>query len=463
VRHHLLAASLLLAVATRASAQPPPTLTLEQALQYAAEHYPSIRAALEQVNADAAGVRVARAAYLPRLDSVWQSLRGTTNNVFGQLLPQSVIPSISGPVLPAANGSVWGTGAGAMFSWEAVDFGLRDAQVAGAEAALAHARADEALTRLQVQAAVGEAFLTVVAAERRVTTAQADVERREVLGRAVHALVENQLRAGADASRVDAETAAARTRLIQARETDAIARASLARLLGAADVPLAIDVAPLLDRMPGAPSPSGNVADHPLTKVREAAREQARAAQAVLARTDRPRLFLQSSLFARGTGASPDGHLDGGWRGLGFDRANWSAGLMLTFPNLFDAASLRARKDLAAATERADTARYDESVLTIVNERRAAGVRVEAARAIAANTPLQLAAARDSESQARARYQAGLTTLTEVADAQSLLAQAEADDQVARAAVWRALLGAAIAGGDLSPFVTALRAAAEGR
>src|ERR1041385_1341539 len=129
MRLRLLEVSLLLALAAGASAQPPPTLTLEQALQYAAEHYPSIRAALEEVNADAAGVRVARAAYLPRLDSVWQSLRGTTNNVFGQLLPQSVIPSMSGPVLPAASGSVWGSGAGALFSWEAVDFGLRDAQV----------------------------------------------------------------------------------------------------------------------------------------------------------------------------------------------------------------------------------------------------------------------------------------------------------------------------------------------
>jgi outer membrane protein TolC len=463
MRRRLIAAVMLLAHSGHACAQPPQTLTLEQALQYAADHYPSIRAALEQVNADAAAVQVARAAYLPRLDGVWQSLRGTTNNVFGQLLPQSVIPSISGPVLPAASGSVWGSAAGALFSWEAVDFGLRDAQVAGAEAALARARADEALTRLQVQAAVGEAFLTVVAAERRVTAAQADVERRAVLARAVHVLVENELRAGADASRVDAESAAAGTRLIQARETDAIARATLARLLGTADVPVAVDVAPLLEHMPAEPPPTSGPADHPLTTLRAAVREQARAVEAVLTHTDRPRLFLQSSLFARGTGASAGGRLDGGLSGLGLDRANWSAGFMLTFPNMFDGASLRARKESAAAVERADTARYDESVLAVSNERRIARIRFEAARAIAANTPVQLAAARDSEAQARARYQAGLTTLTDVAEAQSLLAQAEADDQVARAAVWRALLGAAVANGDVSALVTAVRAASGGR
>src|SRR5262245_9999789 len=71
----------------------PPTVTLEQAIQQATEHYPTVRAAIEEVNASSAGVSVARSAYWPRLDSLWQSNRGTANNVFGQLLPQSVIPA----------------------------------------------------------------------------------------------------------------------------------------------------------------------------------------------------------------------------------------------------------------------------------------------------------------------------------------------------------------------------------
>ena len=87
--------------------------------------------------ASTAGVDVARSAYLPRLDSVWQSNRGTANNIFGQVLPQSVIPAMSGPVLPSASaGSVWGSATGALFSWEPFDFGLRGAAVAGAEAAV---------------------------------------------------------------------------------------------------------------------------------------------------------------------------------------------------------------------------------------------------------------------------------------------------------------------------------------
>ena len=92
-----------------------------------------------------------------------------------------------------------------------------------------------------------------------------------------------------------------------------------------------------------------------------------------------------------------------------------------------------------------------------MTDQQTAAAIVQAARAIAANTPIQLAAAQQSEMQARARYDAGLATIVEVADAQSLLAQAEVQDQLARVDVWRALLGAAMAQGDLSPFLNLLR------
>src|SRR5579864_56827 len=212
---------------------PPQLLTLDEAIQYATEHYPTVKAALEEVNASAAGVDVARAAYLPRLDSLWQSNRATANNVFGQVLPQGVVPAMSGPVLPSASGqSVWGSATGALFSWEPVDFGLRRAAVAGAQAALTQARSGETLTRLDVQRAVAGAFLNVLAAERVVIAAEADRDRRNVLLQAVQTLVTNQLRPGADASRADAERAAAQTRLLQAQQGLTIARNTFTRALG---------------------------------------------------------------------------------------------------------------------------------------------------------------------------------------------------------------------------------------
>ena len=434
------------------------TLTLEQALQYALDHYPSVRAALEQVNASTANVGVAKAAYLPRFDTVWQTNRATANNIFGQLLPQSVIPPISGPVLSSPSSqSVWGSAAAGLFSWEPVDFGLRSAAVREAEAGVVRARAEEGLTRLTVQNAVGVAFLSVVSAQQAVAAADADVQRRETLARAAHTLADNQLRPGAEASRADAELAAARTRAIRARESVALAQTTLARLLGISDGVVSLNTVRLTDNVPATAPQVVSAPQHPLVESEQAAVDLARARQTVLTKTDRPRLYLQSSVSARGSGADFDGTFDSGAAGLGLERVNWAAGVQVVFPNLFDVSSLRARRAAASAVTRAETARYDEAVLTVTSQQRAADAMVDAARAIAQNTPIQLTAAQQSEAQARARYDAGLASITEVAEAQNLLAGAEYQDAAARVDVWRALLARAVAQGSLAAFADLLR------
>ena len=73
---------------------------------------------------------------------------------------------------------------------------------------------------------------------------------------------------------------------------------------------------------------------------------------------------------------------------------------------------------------------------------------------IAANTPVQVKAARDATQQATARYQSGLGNIDAVAEAQRLLTQAEIDDALARLNVWRALLAVASATGNLDPFLS---------
>jgi outer membrane protein TolC len=303
---------------------------------------------------------------------------------------------------------------------------------------------------------VAAAYLGVVAAQRAVVATQADMERRSVLLHSVQTLVTNQLRPGADQSRVEAERAAAQTRLIQAQQTLAVVEATLNRVLGATSgVTIAADS--LIARLPAGDVTPSTAAAHPMAQVRQASLDQARSQQEVLARSDLPRVFVQSSVFARGSGATPNDVVDGGRDGLGLQRANWAAGVEILFPNLFDFSSLRVRKAAAAAHARASTALYDEALLTVTSQQHTAAAIVQAARAIAANTPVQLAAAQQSERQARARYNAGLAAIVEVADAQSLLAQAEVQDQLARVDVWRALLGAAVAQGDLNPFLTTLK------
>ena len=72
---------------------------------------------------------------------------------------------------------------------------------------------------------------------------------------------------------------------------------------------------------------------------------------------------------------------------------------------------------------------------------------------VAQNTPIQLDAARTTEQQATARYRTGLGNISDVAETERLFTQADIDDSLARLGVWRALLGVAVAQGDLTAFL----------
>ena len=112
-------------------------------------------------------LQLARTAYLPRADVLAQLNRATRNNVFGLLLPQSTLPTISGPPNPENDmTNVWGSAVGFLVSWEPFDFGLRRANVEVAEAGRARAQAAVERTRFDVATAAADAYLTLLAARQ---------------------------------------------------------------------------------------------------------------------------------------------------------------------------------------------------------------------------------------------------------------------------------------------------------
>jgi outer membrane protein TolC len=453
-------ARFLAALAIFAAALPgqPPApqsgLTISQAVQDASRNYPSIRVSQEQINAAAAGIRLARTAYLPRIDVLAQANRATRNNVFGMLLPQSVIPSMSGPVLDTNNfGTAWGSAIGTLVTWEPFDFGLRQAGVAAAGAVRAHQEATLRRTQFEVTAAAADAYVTLIAAQETVRAAQAGVDRAEVLARTTGALVSSQLRPGADASRAQAELAAARTQLIQAQQAVAVARANLSQFVGMDPAQITAAAPRLLQLPPQRTVAPLDTEANPLVLEQTAAVDQLKAQLRVLERSYFPKFALQAAAYARGTGAERDGRILGGVNGLGPSFQNYALGFTVTFP-VFDLAGIRAREAAQSATIRAETARSQQIAVDLKARWNAAVATLAGARSVAANAPVQISAARAATDQATARYRAGLGNIDEVAEAQRLLAQAEIDDALARLGVWRALLGVAIAAGDLQPFIT---------
>jgi outer membrane protein len=419
-------------------------LTVEQAVELAVRKYPAVRISAAEVNAATASIRLARTAYLPRLDATAGANRATRNNVFGLLLPSQIIAPISGPVLGTNSlESAWGSTVGLLVSWEPFDFGLRAANVAVAQAARTRAQATVARTQLEVASLAADSFLTLLAAEQTVTAARAAVVRANTLMEVVSALVKSELRPGAEASLARAEHAAAQAQLIRAETAVGEAKAALGALLGISPLGVAISSRRLL----APPAPTDGLSapqNHPLVVEQNAALAEARARLRAVERSWVPRFDIQGTTYARGTGALSDGRLLGGMNGLGPNVQNWGVGFTATF-SVFELPAWRARRQTETARIEAETGRYEQVVTDLAARRNAAVASLDGARRVAETTPVQIEAARAAVDQSTARYKSGLGTALDVADAQRRLSQAEIDDALARLAVWRARLAVAIA------------------
>jgi len=336
------------------------------------KNYPAVRASLERVSAAQAGVGLARTSYLPRADMLWQTNRATDNNITGLLLPQSVIAPITGAVtLSPSNRSAWGSAAGLLFSWEPFDFGYRGAKVDAARAVRNQATAEASVTRLDVAVATVNAYLTVLAAEQTVQAARADVERRETFNKAVRVLVDNQLRAGADASRADAELARAKVNLARAQQQEQVSRAVLADILGMPDTSVEVRASSLLGPPPNASSqttPSRTIHCQGRTR----ARGRGSFAVRILERAYYPKFYFQSAVFGRE--AASLRRATSWWdKRVRPGRSNWATGVTVTFP-VFDIFTIRSRKAVEAANERAEAARYDQTLQDLTGQFRSSGV-----------------------------------------------------------------------------------------
>jgi outer membrane protein TolC len=426
-------------------------------------NYPSIRASQAQQRAAQGAIGVAKTAYLPHSDILWQTDRATANNILGLLLPQATIPSVTGEVLPPdPTRSAWNSAGGALVSWQPFDFGARSAKVEVARQGSEAARQAAFLTQLQVSANAGSVFFDLSAAEQLVTVAKANVQRYESFDKAVHILVDNTLRPGADASQADAQLALARNQLIQVETQVAIRRAALAEYLQTKQEQVEVDVSGLLTEPPASDLSIITAVSHPAVLEEHALNLQQEAQKRFLDRSYVPVFSTSGVVFGRGAGTNASGVFPGGTAGLAPDTLNWAAGIQVSFAAL-DFFNIRDQRRVQEANIEAEHARLDQAVSDATTAVEQAQANLAGARQLRANTPIELAAAQASEQQQQARYRSGLATVVDVSAAEGVLAQAEGDDAIARLGVWRAELGLAVAQGDLQPFLQLLQGQAKGK
>lgn len=431
----------------------PHALSLADALEYAQDHYPSVRAALEERVATGHDVDVARAAYLPQVSLLWQINRATDNNFTGLLLPQAVLPSLSGAVLPQSGRNDWNSGAGVLVTWRPYDFGYRAAHVDAAKEAEQSAVQAVALTKLQVLSATANAYMNVVAAQSLAVVARANLDRLHAFTSAVHVLVANKLHPGVEEAQAIAAEALARATLIDARDNIELQTATLAKLVGRSSEEFTVDGAQLATTPPPNSATGGvETLEHHPAAMQRAARVRQQADQLKAAsRAYAPQFDVIGSASGRGGGRTSTGMFEGGSSGLSPDVGNWSVGVQVTIP-LGTYPALHAQQAAQRARLNEERDRYDQTMGDLQEALSQAQTTLRGAEQTAAITPLALDAARQGESQQRARFQSGLATVVDVTVAEAALAQAESQNAIARLNIWRSLAALAAAQGDPSQF-----------
>ncbi|HEY9785181.1 MAG TPA: TolC family protein [Candidatus Obscuribacterales bacterium] len=447
--------------------RPAKAVTLREAVDIALRNYPEITRKQFKLRAAKANVALAKTQYLPNVNFDVQVSAVTPNRVASVVMNNvsgfDTVPVDSGPSATSATYKPECNNLqGANFNWLIIDGGLRKANDRFAYADARVARADVNLTRLDVAFAAADAFLDAVAAKQVIRAATAALEHMESAELRAKTLVAEGLRPGVEAADWEYEVARAKIGLIKAEKNTQLALVELAEKLGIAASDIDVVSHPLLRKplkLEGLPPI--DLRSHPLAFKKTAEILRWRAKQDVLKKAYRPHLWVNASVWGRGSGApgnvNPIRSVAGGFLPQVF---NYMIGVTYSFP-LMEYFPLRAQKDMARSNELAARSDYELAMQILEKKDAKARILLQEALRIADETPKLVEAARVKEIKVVKRYSTGLTNMVAVAEAEKALAEAEVEDALAQIDVWRSILSVAYVQGDLSPFLQ-LVAIAEG-
>lgn len=439
--------------------KPTKAVSIREAVDVALRNYPEIANKRFKLRAAKANVTLARTQYLPNLNMDLQ-VSGVTGNRIASVVMNNVsgfdtVPVDSGPsatkfsLKPVVNNLQ-----GLNLNWLLIDYGLRRANDRFAFADSRVARADVNLTKLDVAFAAADTFLDAVAAKQIIISTTAALEHMEAAQLRAKTLVAEGLRPGVEAADWEYEVSRAKIGLIKAEQAVRLAVVELAEKMGVAATDIDVVSNPLVRRplLVNQVRPL-NLTAHPLALRKTAEIVRWRAKQEVLDKAYRPHLWLNASVWGRGSGDSrsvnPIPLVAGGFLPQVF---NYMVGATFSFP-FMEYFPLKAQKEMARSNELAARADFDLAMQILEKKDSKARIHLEQARKVAEETPKLVEAARVREIKVLKRYSTGLTNMVTLADAERALAEAEVEDALAQIDVWRSILQLAYVQGDLAPFL----------
>jgi outer membrane protein len=404
-------------------------MTLEEALAYAHEHQPAIRAAKARVVAAKADASATWAQWRPYAVAGAEILGGTSNNSVASYvsLPGLEVPRIGSTKIPATNLAKMypTTFAAVSINQEVFDFGRIAAQAAVDDFIIEVEAHRQDTADLEIALDVEETFFAVKSAQSVLLAAEQAYERAKLHRDEAQAGVSGGLRAPIELTRAEADLARFDVGRIRAQGGLQSAQSAFAAAVAVPEGVLdAKGEPPSLPKLPSLKAALEQAAErNPELRAQIAllrAQEQTTTAIRALLR---PNLAVSASFSGR-EGGSPATNGDvnrfDGWVP---ETVNWDIGLILRWP-LYDGVVF-ARADASAERENVRKAEID-----IVRERQNAAIQqawVSAGIAERAIGALERAveAARANYAQAETRFKAGLGTSVELSDGAAVRTDAE--------------------------------------
>lgn len=460
---HFLTAALSIA---QTIAPPSPTLDLKSALDLARHNYPSIKAKDAEKESATYELRLMKNNYLPNFIVQGQVMDATSNQVRGTFFPNegTAIPVSGGiKVNGYTNDAVWTSFATGLVNWKFFSFGKYKAAVEEAKAGMTVAEADYQNEIFQHQIRVADAYLLTLMLDDMVKSQQANLSRVKALKDVTAAYALSGLRPGVDSSLVNAEYSKATLLFLEAQRLANEQNVYLKELLGlTGGGKLTLDTTALLQQLPQQLQTEKGFDGNPRLMLYRNTVDFQQTRIKSIKRRELPSVSFLASGWGRGSGIS-DKLTDNGdfvyntsfSAGVPFRAYNYMVGVSTIWnvTTLFRTSNeARQQRAIVKIAEE----RYNEESLKIESEWERARLRYRAALEVARQAPVQLKAAQDAYAQAKARYDAGFSTVLELTQTFSVLNRAEVDSAVATGNVWRAILQYAAATGDFDVFINNL-------
>lgn len=433
------------------------TLTLQEAVKFSENNYPSIHAKTLAEKAAFFNLKLQRQDLIPVLDVNIQANTATLNNTYGLMYPQNIILPISGPVTEKdINRPVWGSAGGILLSWQPVTFGERTAKINLGKAALDDANNDLADEIFNHDLLLISAWLNYFEAVATVQTQHVNLERTLSVYTSVKSLANSGLKPGVDSFIVKGEISKASILLNKAIADEAAYKVMLAELLGIMDTSFVVSPQNILTEVPLNPSSADSLSNHPLLRLYQSKIEIANGELAVITHEYRPKLSFFTSYFARGSGASIDGNNDYSLKGLSFNKYNYAIGAMLSFP-ILQFFSNRTKSEIQQYNISAMRSEMGEQELLLKRNEASGAIYIRTSIENYSESKKQLLAATEAYKQMNVRYQRGLTTLPELFQVQYELAKAEEENAIALITIWKSYLYYTQATGNINSFLNQVK------